>query len=122
VAFAAVKATEAQRELIRLLAHQPVLYATPIENLHANRRLHQAIYSSSGNSVLARILDTLWDRSDRYRMVTLRNDTHVQLAHHEHESIADAVISGNAETASRLMREHVGTSLQRIRSEPRPPR
>jgi DNA-binding GntR family transcriptional regulator len=121
VAFAAVKATDAEREFIKTLVHQELPDPTPVETMHANRRLHRAIYAASGNSVLTQVLDTLWDRSDRYRMVTVRNDTHARIAHHEHHAIVDAVLAGDAETAAALMRDHVGESLQRIREESRTP-
>ena len=35
-----------------------------------NRAFHRAIYLASHNHVLIEILDTLWDRSDRYRRFT----------------------------------------------------
>ncbi len=35
--------------------------------LIAHREVHQAIYVASHNTVLVRLLDDLWDKSDRYR-------------------------------------------------------
>lgn len=119
VSMAAQHATETDRELIKKLAEEVHELGTPDENLHANRRLHRAIYAASGNTVLTAILDTLWDRTDRYRMVTLGNETQAQIAEHEHQSIVDAVLAGDARRASRLMREHVGSSLPRIRAAAR---
>lgn len=121
VAIAAAKATVVDREFIRTFGNQAAPDPTPIETLHANRRLHRAIYAASGNSVLTQVLDALWDRCDRYRMVTLQNDTQVKIAHDEHHAIVNAVLAGRAETAAALMRDHVAESLERIRSEPRIP-
>ena len=78
------------------------------------------IYAASGNAVLTGVLDTLWDRSDRYRMVTLHNDTHARVASDEHHAIVEAVLAGAADKASALMRDHTADSLARIRSESRP--
>lgn len=119
VSLAAAKATEPDRELIARLARHRPDDTDPVENLNQNRALHRAIYAASGNATLTQILDTLWDRSDRYRMVTLGNENHVQIAHHEHHDIASAVLGGDSEKAATLMHDHVAHSLQRIRTAAR---
>src|SRR4029077_4742357 len=37
--------------------------------LQHNRSFHHAIYSSCGNLVLIGVLDQLWNRTDRYRLI-----------------------------------------------------
>jgi DNA-binding GntR family transcriptional regulator len=117
VSMAAVHATETQRELIRELARADWTGATPAQQLHANRELHRKIYSASGNSVLTEILDGLWDRTDRYRMVLLTNAADALIAHDEHSAIVQAVTAGRVEVAAELMREHVAESLKRLRTD-----
>lgn len=86
-----------------------------VDALHGNRRLHRAIYASCGNTVLIRILDVLWDRSDRYRLVTLNAEGTIALAHDEHRAIAFAIRDRDADRAGELMRHHVASSFERIR-------
>jgi DNA-binding GntR family transcriptional regulator len=120
-ATAAAQASEEEREEIRRLGRMSEEGTAPIEMLHTNRELHRAIYTASGNSVLIHILEGLWDRSDRFRMVTLNNSAHVRIADDEHADIVDAVVGGDGEKAARRMREHVQDSLDRIRREFRDP-
>lgn len=87
----------------------------PVDALYGNRLLHRAIYGSCGNVVLIRILDMLWDRSDRYRLMTLRSEGTITLAHDEHLAIALAIRDRNRERAAELMRHHVASSFERIR-------
>jgi len=115
VELAAANATIEDRETISKLAHQSVEKLDPRAVLHANRALHRAVYAASGNSVLTGMLDALWDRSDRYRMVTLHNDTNTKLAHDEHNAIVMAVLARDGVTAAALMHAHVADSLHRIR-------
>ncbi len=39
--------------------------------LAAHREVHQALYSASHNTVMVRMLNDLWDKSDRYRRAGL---------------------------------------------------
>ena len=41
------------------------------EGLQAHREFHRALYVASHNDVLIRLLDDVWDKSDRYRRVGL---------------------------------------------------
>jgi DNA-binding GntR family transcriptional regulator len=113
VGLAAENASDLQREEIRALAFGPP-EAEPGAALYANRKLHRAMYAASGNSVLTVVLDSLWDRSDRYRMVILHSQTRAQVADDEHHAIVSAVLARDVEKASALMREHVGESLHRV--------
>ena len=77
--------------------------------------LHRAVYSACGNKVLIQIRDVLWDRSDRYRLATLKDNSTIDLAKGEHAAIVAAVLEGDGRRAADLMSEHVADSLQRIR-------
>lgn len=113
--IAAVKATEQDRELMDRLADEEPADKSPLAYLTLNRALHRAVYSASGNSVLTQLLDALWDRSDRYRMVTLGHEEHIQIAAGEHRGIVDAVLAGDGPKSAALMHDHLAESLQRIR-------
>lgn len=120
VGLAAVNAREPERAAIRAFFGIQVADQSASAALYANRHLHRMLYSASGNSVLTGVLDTLWDHSDRYRMVTLHKDGVARIAGHEHNGIVDAVLAGDSAKASALMRDHVADSLARVRSEFRP--
>ncbi len=105
---------EAIEQLVALAA-QTVTEADAGVLLSLNRGLHRAIYVASGNQVLIEVLDRLWDMSDRYRLITLRDRNVVKSAHAEHHDIVRAVVDRDAEKAAELMREHVLQSLQTMR-------
>jgi DNA-binding GntR family transcriptional regulator len=113
--LASIQASQEDRRLIldMALGHQPGLDL--LSHLDRNRALHRAIYSASGSSVLTDILEKLWDLSDRYRLITLRDHEALVSAQAEHEAIARAVSEGRPDEAAELMREHTTESLQRIR-------
>ncbi len=80
--------------------------------LRANREFHRAIYRASGNATLASILDRLWDRTDRYRLIVLQVGNQERQVEREHREIAAAIRSRDAARATRLMRDHVATTLK----------
>lgn len=90
----------------------------PIARLTENRRFHRAIYSRCGNAVLVTILDSLWDRTDRYRFVAVIDTSHEAQADIEHDQIAQALLAGDAATVAHLMRHHVEVTLDTIEAHP----
>ena len=117
--LAAERRTEDDIAAVReaLAALQPIAAQPELASLTAHRRFHRALYSASHNPTLIDILDGLWDRADRYRLVGLRARTqpadHVARVRAEHAELADAVAAGDAETARKVMHEHVNGSLMR---------
>jgi len=113
--LASIQASKQERGQIldMALGTQPGLDL--LSHLDRNRSLHRAIYTSCGNSVLVDMLERLWDLSDRYRLITLRDQATVASAQAEHEAIARAVSEGRPDDAAELMHEHTAESLQRIR-------
>jgi DNA-binding GntR family transcriptional regulator len=87
----------------------------PAEQLQHNRALHRTIYCACGNDVLIEILDLLWDRSDRYRLIVIKEEPDVEKLRHEHVEIADAVTSRNGKLAAKLMTAHISKSYETIR-------
>lgn len=119
VTLAAEEATDAERAAMRAITAEVESDAEPRAAQRANRRLHRAVYGACHNGVLIQTLDTLWDRCDRYRLMTLHNAQHAHAANDAHQAIVDAVVSGKASIAAALMRDHVSESLDRIRLEAR---
>ena len=112
--LAAASASELELEMIRQLAGQEAV-CDPVLQLERNRAFHRAVYSSSQNGALISILDQLWDRTDRYRLILIREELlEGPTSRQEHIEIADAVAIRKAERAARLMRAHIGRSHARI--------
>jgi DNA-binding GntR family transcriptional regulator len=93
------------REIVRL-AEQPTA-ETGRPGLSVNRIFHRTIYSASGNHLLTQFLDSLWDRTDRYRLLLLQEKVHVAAARREHRTLAQALKRRDAEGVARLMFDHV---------------
>lgn len=82
--------------------------------LAAHREFHRALYVASHNDVLIRLLDDVWDKSDRYRRVGLElpaGDGPRTRDLEEHRQILDLVIARNGAGAARLMKQHIAMSL-----------
>jgi DNA-binding GntR family transcriptional regulator len=87
----------------------------PVVQLELNRTFHRAIYSASGNAALIAHLEQLWDRTDRYRLILVKQELDEGPASpKDHIDIADAIVARRAEEAARLMREHISRSHARI--------
>lgn len=82
--------------------------------LDAHRRFHRTVYSASNNLILTDVLDRLWDRTDRYRLIILRERIYGRAAWKEHRDIAAAVKTRKPQLAARMMRAHVGKARQLI--------
>jgi DNA-binding GntR family transcriptional regulator len=116
VSLAAARADGAQRAAIVALSREHQVPGDLQSTVSLNRRLHRAIYTASGNATLVEILDSLWDLSDRYRLIVCRDQAVVELAHAEHAAIVTAVVEGAPDRAAELTRNHLAASLQQIRS------
>ena len=82
--------------------------------LAAHREVHQALYSASHNDVMIRMLNDLWDKSDRYRRAGLELSPASEPRtrdFEEHHRMVELVVHGEADSASRLMCSHIANSL-----------
>lgn len=117
--LAAERRSEAdmQRILSTEAALKPLTGNADLNALIAHRDFHRAIYRASGNPILVDILERLWDKADRYRLVGLRarrdsaEDSRRVAA--EHHQIATAVLDGDTRAAELAMRRHIDKSLGR---------
>jgi DNA-binding GntR family transcriptional regulator len=97
-------ATDAQLRAIQSLV-PPAKYAGPGDPLVQNRNFHRAIYTCSGNKLLADTLDSLWDKTDRYRRILLDMDG--TDPHPTHSVIAEALARRAGAEVRDLIRRHV---------------
>lgn len=82
--------------------------------LAAHREVHEALYRAAHNEVMARLLNDLWDKSDRYRRVGLQLPDGAEPRtrdFNEHRRLVELVIAGEADAASGLMASHIDNSL-----------
>jgi DNA-binding GntR family transcriptional regulator len=82
--------------------------------LTAHREVHEALYCASHNDVMIRMLNDLWDKSDRYRRVGLQLPAGAEPRtrdFNEHHQLVELVIAGEADAASELMASHIDNSL-----------
>ncbi|HWC24854.1 MAG TPA: GntR family transcriptional regulator [Flexivirga sp.] len=82
--------------------------------LAAHRAVHEALYLSSHNAVMIRMLGDLWDKSDRYRRMGLELPDGAEPRirdFNEHHEIVQHVIDGAAEDARALALSHIDHSL-----------
>jgi DNA-binding GntR family transcriptional regulator len=82
--------------------------------LVAHRDFHRAVYAASHNDVMIKVLDDLWDKSDRYRRLGLElppGDEPRTIDLNEHHEILELVVAQDAEAAAALTRRHIEKSL-----------
>jgi DNA-binding GntR family transcriptional regulator len=86
----------------------------PFEQVALNHAFHRAIYSRSGNALLTEILDRLWERTDRYRIMLVSRDVQVLAAAREHVEIATAMRARKPRAVARLVRAHIANARAQI--------
>ena len=87
--FAAALGAEAATDAERLHAQESLnlIGRNAIEALQINREFHRSIYQASHNEVLSKLIESLADRADRYRMMLVRSDDALSVAALEHEKL-----------------------------------
>jgi DNA-binding GntR family transcriptional regulator len=118
--LAAARRTAADMAAIKAALHdlEPLRSArSDVQALLVHREFHRSVYTASHNPLLMSLLEGLWDKADRYRLVGLTSkadsDEDSERVREEHVAIADAVIAGDGKAAERLMKKHVRGSLGR---------
>jgi len=104
--LATQRATDEQLDEIDVLARLPAS-DDPREQVARNRSFHREIYTRSGNLLLTQILDRLWERTDRYRIMLVAANAHVLAAGREHVEIAEAMRAREPRKVARLIRAHI---------------
>ena len=90
---------------------------TPADELiELDRRCHEIIWRAAGNRFLTDTLDTLYAQSDRLWHMYLADVTDMGHAVDEHTAIHDALVTGNADAAARLVADHVNSFDTQVRA------
>jgi DNA-binding GntR family transcriptional regulator len=110
-ALAARHASERDIEATLDLAEMPQAMDVR-EQMGRHRSFHRSMYAKSGNVLLTQVLDSLWDRTDRYRVLAIRQLSDHQRMRAEHLEIAGAFRERRARHLAALIRRHVQYSHQ----------
>lgn len=93
---------------------RPLIGGADDSVLEAHRQFHAAIYRASHNAMLIDMLESLWDKVDRYRRfgLGLLDSSETRLRdYHDHFALMQAVVDGDAGRAESIMRDHVTASV-----------
>ena len=106
-------ASEPDLDEIERLARTP-LTGDAVGQLVLNRAFHRAIYALCANQLMIDTLDRLWERTDRYRIVLLRDPLDAKNAIAEHAEIAAAMRRREAQTVEELVLTHISKAAEGI--------
>jgi DNA-binding GntR family transcriptional regulator len=114
--LAAYRRTDADIAIIRAAAEKllPVTRVWGEDAIIAHRDFHRAVYTASHNTTLIKLLDDLWDKSDRYRRIGLElpsGDEPRTIDLNQHHRILELVTAGDGPGAAELARTHIANSL-----------
>ena len=100
---------EGRAELQQISQLQDFYYEKQdVENLRKmDDRFHDAIYQLSKRPVLRDALIPLHRKTQRYRRISIEDNGRLSRSIQEHKSICNAILSGDADLAERLITEHI---------------
>jgi DNA-binding GntR family transcriptional regulator len=111
--LAAQAATDSERAAVRNLLERT--WETSDQRVSINREFHRAIYQACGNPVLVHILESLWNRCDRYRFLLADADhMHSEQEQHEHADMANALLTRDSAALESLLRTHIQNSYEKL--------
>ena len=84
------------------------------EFFEANAAFHDAIFAAAGNGKLRQLYGQLVGQMGRYRTRSVALRGNLQRSVLEHRAVLQAVATGDAEEAARLLAEHISVPQRRI--------
>lgn len=81
-----------------------------------NQQIHESIVKASGNPVLQRVYEGLSGQIRRIRYMPQITDAQWKVAAAEHTAIMKALKARNATALARVMREHLRTKRERVKT------
>lgn len=82
--------------------------------MDVNAQFHEVIVEISGNELLARMVGQLQVQAFRLLHRLLADTAGKDRSIHEHQTVASAILAGDADAAERAMREHVRSSRRHV--------
>lgn len=83
-----------------------------------NREYHQALISGCTSSWIRHFLTILYQQAERYRRLAIMRKPIPRDVHGEHQAILDAVLAHDADTACRVLSEHIGMTYEAMKRLP----
>lgn len=107
---------EGKKELQHISELQDFYFSKQdIDNLRKmDDKFHNTIYNLTDRPVLRDTLIPLHRKSQRYRRISIEDKNRLSKSIQEHKAIYNAIVSGNAELASRLITEHIASAKQNM--------
>lgn len=107
--------TDAELESLRALVQPP----TPQGDgdgvdLDRSRLFHQGIYAASRNRTATQILDSIWDRAGRYRVMLAGVGSVSSCESPEHQAIFAALEARDRQAIGELVRQDLDSSYRRL--------
>ena len=112
--LAAELATDEQRAAVRQLLERK--HESAADRVFTNRDFHRSIYEACGNPVLIQVLQSLWNRCDRYRFLlsTSHDWEHVAREERDHEEMVEALERRDGDRLHHLLRQHIERSYTNL--------
>ena len=108
--YAAKNITAEGRETFKQISELQDFYYKKQDLEHLRQmddRFHLAIYNLSQRPVLRDTLIPLHRKTQRYRLISIADKNRLDASIREHNAIYQAIVSGDAERASKLVTEHI---------------
>lgn len=80
----------------------------------AHKAFHFALYEAAGSSWLLRLIEPLWETSQRYRLAVHGVARTLDTRRAEHEQILAATIAHDADLAARALNDHLVTTANLV--------
>ena len=117
VRLAAIRATPIERERLKeILDHMGTCYRDRDIEVFSewSSRFHIELARMSGNSVLLKFLETIWDFLQHFITEMSKIPGSMQKSMKYHNDICQAVIAGDGDRAQELMHQHLINIIERI--------
>ncbi len=107
---------EGREELLQISQLQDFYFEKQdIDNLRKmDDQFHDAIYNLANRPVLRDTLIPLHRKSQRYRKISIEDRERLSHSVHEHKAICDAILSGEAGLAARLITDHIDRAKENM--------
>lgn len=81
---------------------------------HMDNKFHQMLYKLTGSTVFYDTLVPLHKKIQKYRKASVQSGSRAEASVEEHRKIYEAIMSHNAELASKMAKEHVDNAYKHI--------
>ncbi|MFS8975334.1 GntR family transcriptional regulator [Cupriavidus necator] len=79
-----------------------------------HRAFHMALFSATPSALLLGMVESLFDRAERYRRFSALHRTEERHKGSEHEALMKAALDRDADKATKLLRSHIGGTLASV--------